>query len=224
LKALTEHWGKGASYLGPVRYQNFNLLTHYTPTENKREEKWRQFSSQWSNDSQNLDNSPLNLQQAIAEVSNDQRADLKQIAKALLGVDLEFCFTVKNSDMSQKYVSCNGHNISFTSSGLRLIITIITSLLDDAYNTVLVDEPELGISPEAQGVLADFLCNSKARKQHFPHIKTLILATHSTVFLDRRNIRNNYVIDKVGDTIGIKQLESQQDFNSVHFFLLGNRF
>lgn len=224
LKALTEHWGKDASYLGPARYQNFNLLTHYTPTEDKQHQRWKSFTSQWADKSQNFDNSPLSLQQAIAELSDRQRSDLKEIVKALLGVELEFQFTLPNNDMSQKYVSCNDHNISFTSSGLRLIITIITSLLDDSYNTVLIDEPELGISPEAQGVLADFLLSREHRRQYFSHIETLILATHSTVFLDRQKIRNNFVVEKSGDAISIRQIEDQRDFNRIHFFLLGNRF
>lgn len=224
LKALTEHWGKSASYLGPARYQNFNLLTHFTPTEDKQGEKWRQFSSSWANESQNLDNSPINLQQSISELSNDQRSKLKEIIKELLGADLDFRFTIDNNEMSQKYVSCNGHNISFTSSGFRLIITIVTVLLDEMCHTVLVDEPELGISPEAQGILADFFLNKDLRIKYFPHIKSLILATHSTVFLDRNNIRNNYAVDKSGDNIVIRRIEDQRDFNKIHFLLLGNRF
>ncbi|EQD41488.1 hypothetical protein B2A_10645, partial [mine drainage metagenome] len=39
--------------------------------------------------------------------------------------------------------------ISYTSSGFRLIATLVTSLLDTEYETFLIDEPELGISPEA---------------------------------------------------------------------------
>ena len=30
LKTLTQQWGQNASYLGPARYQNFNLLGFYT--------------------------------------------------------------------------------------------------------------------------------------------------------------------------------------------------
>lgn len=224
LKALTEHWGKKVSYLGPARYQNFSLLTPYTPTEGKQEQKWQQFTSQWSSATENFDNSPLNLQQAIAELSDDQRLKLKSIVKALLDVDLDFSFTLSNNDMSQKYVSCNGHNISFTSSGLRLIITVIVSLLDDTYDRVMIDEPELGISPEAQGVLSDFLSDGELRKKNFPHIKSLILATHSSVFLDRQNIRNNFIIRKSGDEISINKIDTYQEFNRIHFFLLGNRF
>ena len=126
--------------------------------------------------------------------------------------------------MSQQYISVGGHNISFTSSGFRLIATLVTSLLDSDYDTFLIDEPELGISPEAQGVFAEFLFDRAHRARYFPHIKTLVLATHSTVFLDRSRIQSNYTIEKHGDEISVGQLQTQAELNRVHFFLLGNRF
>src|SRR6185312_13351937 len=144
--------------------------------------------------------------------------------KKLLGVELEWRQTVENNSMSQKYISCGGHNISYTSSGFRLIATLVTSLLDTDYDTFLIDEPELGISPEAQGILADFLFDQRHRAKYFPHIKTIVFATHSTIFLDRTRITNNYTVEKVGDEISIYPIQNQADFNSVHFFLLGNRF
>jgi len=224
LKTLTERWGENASYLGPARYQNFNVLGFYTPNRNKKYDKWRQFMQQWEQQHQNIDNSPINLQQAIAELSDKKRELLIEIVDLLLGTKLEIKYTVPNNDMSQKFISAGGHNISFTSSGFRLITTLVTSLLDDDYDTFLIDEPELGISPEAQGVLADFLFDKKHRNKYFPHIKTLVLATHSTVFLDRNRIANNYTVEKDGDEISVKQIETHLDFNRIHFFLLGNRF
>lgn len=224
LKSLTQQWGQNASYLGPARYQNFNLLGYYTPNRNRRDEKWRQFLNQWQQQQQNIDNSPVDLQQAIAELADEQRDKLTKIIYDLLGVTLEFRYTVENNSMSQKYISCDGHNISYTSSGFRLITTLVTSLLDTDYDTFLIDEPELGISPEAQGVLADFLFDRNHRGKYFPHIKTLVFATHSTIFLDKSHISNNYTVSKDGDEIAISPVQTQSDFNSIHFFLLGNRF
>ena len=68
LKTLTQQWGKSATYLGPARYQNFNLLGFYTPRRNRQDEKWNQFISQWQNQQETIDNSHVNLQQAIAEL------------------------------------------------------------------------------------------------------------------------------------------------------------
>lgn len=180
--------------------------------------------NQWQQQQQNIDNSPVNLQQAIAELADEQRDKLTEVIYDLLGVTLEFRYTVENNSMSQKYISCDGHNISYTSSGFRLITTLVTSLLDTDYDTFLIDEPELGISPEAQGVLADFLFDRNHRVKYFPHIKTLVFATHSTIFLDKSHISNNYTVSKHGDEIAISPVQTQSDFNSIHFFLLGNRF
>lgn len=224
LKSLTHSLGESASYLGPQRYQNFSTLGYYTPNRNKKQQKWRDFNQQWQSQSQNIDNSPLSLQQAIAELGDKQRDKLIEIIEVLLNTKLEILHTVSDNSMSQKYISCNGHNISFTSSGFRLITTLVTCLLDEDYEFFLIDEPELGISPEAQGVLADFLFDKAHRAKYFPHIKTIILATHSTIFLDRLNIKNNFIVEKNGNTIDIKHVSNQLDFNKIHFFLLGNRF
>lgn len=223
LKLITQHIGETASYLGPARYQNFNMLTPYSPQSNKRTQKFQEWLRQWKNQSQNIDNSPLNLQQAIAELSDLKRQQLAEIVNDLLGAKMEIKHSIPDNSMSQQYVSVNGHNISYTSSGFRLIITLVTSLLNNDYDSFLIDEPELGISPEAQGLFADFLFNSTSRKKYFNHIKTLIIATHSTQFLDRTNIRNNYIIEKNGDTIDVNRVNSVADINKIHFFLLGNR-
>ena len=223
LKTLTQQIGQNASYLGPARYQNFNILGYFTPNRNRKAQKWNEFQSQWRNQTQNIDNSPVNLQQAIAELTDVQRKSLSEIVELLLGTRLEILHTVSENSMSQKYINCQGHNISYTSSGFRLITTLVTSLLDDDYDTFLIDEPELGISPEAQGTLADFLFDRGHRETYFSHIKTLIFATHSTVFLDRRHIGNNYSVTKRGDEIDIQQTKSITEFNNIHFFLLGNR-
>ena len=224
LKSLTQQWGQSASFLGPARYQNFNLLGYYAPNRNRRNERWNQFIQQWNQQQQNIDNSPVNLQQAIAELSDAQREKLVEIIDLLLGVKLEIRHTVDGNSMSQQYISCDGHNISYTSSGFRLIATLVTSLLDTDYDTYLIDEPELGISPEAQGVLADFLFDRAHRQKYFSHIRTLVFATHSTVFLDRKNISNNYIVQKSGDEISINGISTQGELNKIHFFLLGNRF
>jgi predicted ATP-dependent endonuclease of OLD family len=223
LKTLTQTIGQRASYLGPARYQNFNVLSYFTPNRNRRNEVWNNFIIQWQNQQQNLDNSPVNLQQASAELNDHKRDQLLEIMEKLLGSKMELKYTVPENSMSQKYISVDGHNISFTSSGYRLISTLVTSLLDEEADTFLIDEPELGVSPEAQGVFSDFIFDENVRSKYFSHIKTLILATHSTIFLDRKNILNNYFIEKNNNHIDISRVSSVADINKIHFFLLGNR-
>ncbi|MEQ8423434.1 MAG: AAA family ATPase, partial [Cyclobacteriaceae bacterium] len=224
LRALAANWGENSSYLGPQRYNNFNTLNAYSYQANRKRERYNQYLNRFQNEQQNFDNSPINLQTAIAQLTDVKREFLFEIMKELLGTDMKILDTVQNNSMSQKYISCDGHNLSFTSSGFRLMATIVTCLLDDDYDSYLIDEPELGISPEAQGLLADILFDRQRRKKYFPHIKTIVFATHSTVFLDRNVISNNFKVTKNGNEIKLHQVKTQQDFNKVHFFLLGNRF
>lgn len=142
----------------------------------------------------------------------------------LLDVRMEIEKAIPENDMSQRYLQVGGHNLSFTSSGVRLVASILVCLLDKDFKSILIDEPELGISPEVQGVLADFLFDIEVRKKYFPHIEKLVFATHSTVFLDRSRISNNFIVEKSGDNIDVRQVRTQQEFNKIHFFLLGNRF
>ena len=223
LKLITQAVGETASYLGPQRYQNFNMLSPYAPRPSQRSEKYRQWVKQFGASAQNIDNSPFNLQQAIAEFSNTKRDQLMEIMATLLGSSMEILHTIPDNNMSQQYISVDGHNMSYTSSGYRLITSLVTSMLNEEYDTFLIDEPELGVSPEAQGMFSDFLFDPEIRGKYFSHIKTLIIATHSTVFLDRHNINNNYFISKVGDEIDVNHVQSISDINRIHFFLLGNR-
>ncbi len=141
----------------------------------------------------------------------------------VLGAELTLELAYPENEMSQRYISCDGHNFSFASSGIRLVVSIVTSLLDDEYTHFLIDEPELGISPKSQGQLADFLLEDANRKKYFPHIKSIVFATHSSLFLDRKNISNNLIINKQDDNINVHRLSSLSEFNQIHFFLLGNR-
>ncbi len=110
------------------------------------------------------------------------------------------------------------------SSGFRLCIYLLAVLLDDTFDSFLIDEPELGISPELQYELAYILLNEENRKIHFPHIRHLILATHSSIFLDTSSMYNNYMIQRNGNEISIKKTTDISELRNIHFFLLGNRF
>jgi len=143
---------------------------------------------------------------------------------SMLDAELSVEHTVPDNSMSQMYVDVDGYNFSFTSSGVRLIASLITSLLDTDYTHFLIDEPELGISPEVQTQFAEWLFNDEKREKYLSHIKTIVLATHSPIFLDRIEIANNFWVEKAGTEISIEGLESIGDLNRLQFRLLGNRF
>lgn len=224
LRKLLEKLGRQASYLGPARYQNFNVLAPYGPQKNRKNHKWQRLLKHLQNSKQNIDNSPLNLQQAIAELSDVQRGKLFEVIDDLLGARTEIRHTVPGNSMSQKYVNVDGYNLSYTSSGFRLIATLLTSLLDEDYTHFLIDEPELGLSPEVQGIFSEWLLDPDERRENLGHVGSVVMATHSPIFLDRKVIGNNYLVEREGTEISLTKLRTVQDLNRLQFNLLGNRF
>jgi len=224
LRKLVQDIGQTASYLGPARYFNFNVLAAFSPRRNRKQEKWNELLRHLQNQNQNIDNSPMNLAQAIAELTDTERSLLFELVDRLLSSKTDIKYTVPENSMSQKYIAVDDYNLAFTSTGFRLVTTLLTSLLDTDYQRFLIDEPELGLSPEIQGIVADFIFAYENRKKYFPHIEAIVLATHSPIFLDRKTITNNYFVDRLGPEITIRQLTTVQDLNSLQFYLLGNRF
>ena len=101
------------------------MLSPYPPNLNRLTQKRSQQRQHYQQAHRtNHDNSPVNLQQAIAELSDDKREVLANTVKELLGADLEWLQTIPNNSMSQRYGYCGGHNVSYTSSGCRLIMTL----------------------------------------------------------------------------------------------------
>lgn len=222
LKKMTEQLKGKGTYLGPARYSNFNTLAPYSPKKGRKQKKFQDFINTFRNNTQNIDNSPFNIQQAIAELSNEGRDNLFDMVEGVMGAKLTLALADPDNSMSQRYVSADGHNFAFASSGTRLIVSILASLLDSDFSHFLIDEPELGVSPESQSKLVEFILNADNRRKYFPHISNLVFATHSTIFLNRVEISKNYTVRKDGDVIRLERLASLADFNRIHFSLLGN--
>lgn len=206
------------------RHQPFSMIPEYTPNEDEKEQLHSSFVSQMQQP-QNSENIFVWLPQAIWKLHEDKVKILYQLMQSFFDISKVESKNIKEwHPFSQKYIDCDGVNLSYMSSGFRLCIYLLAVMLDDGFDTVIIDEPELGISPELQYKLSDILINEQNRKHFFPHIKKLILATHSTIFLDTSSMQNNYMIQRNGNEISIKKTTDISELRNIHFFLLGNRF
>ena len=115
-----------------------------------------------------------------------------------------------------------GQNLSVGSTGTRLLMTILGICMDERFKFILIDEPELGLSPKVQQVFSALLRDTKMRAKYFAHLQKVILATHSHIFLDRTDIQNNFVISKLDKQISLQQVQTLNDFHRLQFNLLGN--
>lgn len=171
---------------------------------------------------QNTENNDLQLQQIITTLKDFQRRKLFEICKQLLGSDFSLKRTDPENSFSPFYVDIDGENLKYSSTGTRLLLTLLGTLLDERFTVLLVDEPEIGLSPRIQSVLARFLYDKKQRKELCPHLKQLYIATHSHIFLDRKILSNNYILKKDIRTVSVKAVQSVSDFHQLQFDLLGN--
>jgi predicted ATP-dependent endonuclease of OLD family len=116
----------------------------------------------------------------------------------------------------------DGENLRYGSSGTRLLLTLLGILLDERFTTVLIDEPELGLSPHIQTALARFMYKPDLQQQYCPHLHQVYVATHSHLFLDRAAFSNNFAVTKTGSVVSIKPVQSVADLHQLQFKLLGN--
>lgn len=224
LKSLYEKTGYTSYYLAVQRFYNAHQFSNANLDPNKRQNIYQSFLGNFRNQTANDEQNHLDLNRLITDMSDTKRATLFEICGKLLDQPFQLIDINPGNKFSPSYIEVNGINMSFTSSGTRLLITLIATLLDDVYETYYLDEPELGLTPKIQRAVVDFLYDKENRKLYFPHVKNLLISTHSHIFLDRKSINNNFTITNNQGIISINPIQDMSSFHSLQFNLLGNTF
>lgn len=222
LKLLRKEYGPAANYLSCNRFYHFD---HLNPASGQGEltgRRYEQFLTQLYQRQQNAESNDLPLQQVIAEMTNDQRDMLFQICSDLLDEEFVLRQAREDNQMLPWYVEVGGQNLAVASTGSRLLLMIVAACLDNRYNTFLIDEPEIGLSPRLQARLARYLFSPELQAEYFPHMKRLFVATHSHLYLDRGNMSNNFIVTKEVNRVSIDQVNSISKFHDLQFNMLGN--
>ncbi len=106
-------------------------------------------------------------------------------------------------------------SVGFQGSGLRSLLPIVAALTDPQIQVLLIDEPELSLEPKVQKLLRDLLYDVAQKK-------TIIVTTHSHLFLNRVNVDFNSMVWKDGAVTRIKELNTNSELYELTFKLLGN--
>jgi hypothetical protein len=168
------------------------------------------------------DINPRQLEQLIGSLNDEKQDKLFELAGQLLKSKVQFLRTVRDSRTSPWYVDLDGQSLKYASSGTRLLFTLLGHLLDDYFQVALIDEPELGLSPRIQAALARALYDAETREKYFPHLKQVFVVTHSHLFLDREVLSNNCIVEKTGDVVCSRPVQSIAEFHELQFGMLGN--
>lgn len=223
LKQLFYSAGHGSYLLSCNRFSHVDVLNTRQQEEAQYRGYYDTFIQNWYTSRQNTEDTEFKLEQALTGLRNAQREQLFKLCKQFLGFEVSLKRTQEDNEFSPYYVDLDGQNLRYASSGTRLLLTLLGTLLNDRFTTLLIDEPEIGLSPRTQAAVAEFLFDPESQNNYWPHLRMVYLATHSHLFLDRRQIRNNYSVQRTGRTIKVEQVGSIAQFHSLQFGMLGNQ-
>jgi predicted ATPase len=222
LKHLFSLTGHGGYLVGCNRFSNVDVLNSRQREQHEHRRYYENFMFEFERSNQNTENNELNLEQVLTGLKDRQRSQLFATAESLIGNKFVMERTDPENEFSPFHVKMDGENLRYGSSGTRLFLTILGILLDERFSTLLIDEPEIGLSPRLQGRLGRFLYNPAERAAFCPHIKQLYIATHSHIFLDRSAYANNFVVTKKDKLISARQVQCASDLHELQFNMLGN--
>lgn len=104
-------------------------------------------------------------------------------------------------------------SLFFQGTGLRALLPILAALTNPDVRVILIDEPELSLEPRLQKALRDILVGFD---------KTVIVTTHSHLFLARNELEANQVVTRAGTETVVRTLHEQRELQDVTFDLLGS--
>jgi Predicted ATP-dependent endonuclease of the OLD family len=212
----------GKLYIGVNRFYSFHHLQLYNDNRNEVNEFYNNLQNTKHQPFQNFEGSFFNASSALVRLTNDRRKVLFETFTELFGLPIEVRAETPNNDFSNKYVSVAGDSLSVTSSGTRLFLGILAAIMDERFHAVAIDEPELGLSPPLQRKLSDIIMKGEFHERLFPHKPSIILTTHSHLFLDKATPTNNWVVSKDGVNITAKRCEGFSELHDIQLRLLGN--
>jgi predicted ATP-dependent endonuclease of OLD family len=222
LKWLKQTMGKTAYMIGTNRFYHVYHFSTGIRNPNELDQFESQFSSNLWSEEYNYEQNYIDLNRIIVGLSDHQRVSLFELCGRLIGASFSLERVQPDNELSMRYIDVDGQNLSVASTGTRLLMTILGICMDDRFETLLIDEPELGLSPRVQNELAAFLQDPSERLNFFPHLKQVILATHSHLFLHRNDLTSNYAASKDGSHITLSRVQTISDFHRLQFNLLGN--
>lgn len=222
LKHLCASLGPKSCLLTSNRFSTIDVINSRTTNPQERRQVYDSFIHQQQAGNYHDDLNSRQLEQLIAGLNNDKQDKLFEIAGQLLGSKISLQQTEKNNRISPWYVDIDGQSLKYASSGTRLLFTLLGNLLDEYFPIMLIDEPELGLSPRIQTVLARALYDPDTRYKYFPHLKQVFVVTHSHLFLDRNVLSNNHIVEKAGNIVSCRPIQSIAELHQLQFGMLGN--
>ena len=222
LKRLKQHVGRTAYLAGSARFYHVHTLSSSARLVREYDQYENNFNMNVNNTEYNFDQNTIALDRILANMPDSRRDKLFSICETLIGNKFSLKNFEEDNRMSAFYVDMDGQNFAIGSSGTRLLMTLLGLCMDENFNSLYIDEPELGLGPRIQLRLGKLFSDSEERRKYFPHLSSIVVATHSNLFLDTSDINSNFSVEKVACNILIRQVQNFSELHNLQFNLLGN--
>lgn len=222
LKQLYLRADEHAFLLAVGRFSHVDTLNTRPPEpERYRSMYWNHMQQSFTR-GQNQDESQVKLEQVIGGLPDTELDQLLELCSELIGEKFTIKHVEENRRLSPYYVDMNGQNLRVASTGTRVLMTLLGLAVDTRISSLYIDEPELGLGPKVQKALANLIYSPESRAKNFPHLKQVVVATHSHLFLDRRALSSNFNVQKAENVLTMEQVTTVSAFHALQFRLLGN--
>ena len=222
LRQLRTQLGQSAYFLQCNRFSHVDILNTRQIDKFEHHRYYDNFLQNYYTSNQNQENSELNLEQLLTNLSEAQLDRLFEIVSNLLGQQFSLKRVDEASRFSPYFIDMDGQNLRLASTGTRLLFALLGLLLDQRFDVIIIDEPEIGLSPRVQTALAAMLYHPENRTGFFSHLKQIYIATHSHLFLDRATFSNNHIVSRSGLDVKVSPVTSVSGLHRLQFNLLGN--
>lgn len=225
LKLLFAHFGEESFLCGTNRYYDMTVFPQYNSDKNYVRQMWQAANKNIDHALHNMEPVVMPFQEIFTRLKDDpEREDLYQIASDLLGEPVVLEYESPGNSLSNSFLTINGTPLAKCSSGSRMLVHLLSILLYRGFRYVLIDEPELGLTPRIQNDLQHLIYDEPNRKRYMSHLQHVYIATHSHIFLNRRRVSDNYLVTRENKEVIVKRLTSDPEFMNLQFRQLGNSF
>ena len=222
LKELFAHYGQDAYLCGTNRYYAAQGFSTFSENSNYRSQTWESIQKQLTDGNSNKDPVVMPFRDVFVRMADEERNTLFKISSECLGEPVELVFKQPGNSLSSSFLQIGGTALAKCSSGSRMLIHLLSVLVSKRFKYVLLDEPELGLTPRIQNRIQRLLTSSGDGL--FEHLDHVFIATHSHIFLNRKRITDNFVVDRDGSQVSIKRIAKFNEFRNLQFTQLGNSF
>lgn len=222
LKLLFEHYGEDSYLCGTNRYYDIQHFPVYNEDPNFIPNTWKGIKAQINAPNYNHEPVTMTFSDVFIRLTDDERENVYKFCSDYLDETVKLDFVSPNNSMSNSFLTIGDTPIAQSSSGCRMLIHLVSILFTKRFKVVLIDEPELGLTPRIQNAIQRLIF--KHLDESLAHLQHLYIATHSHIFLSQRRVNDNFLVQKSDKTINVKRISTYQGFRDLQFAQLGNSF